>query len=272
MFKKGTFETESKVLLRNKTIVWIDELRDRDRDTPSVSDKIFFQKQTGINVLTSSIGDFFDNDNGAFKDHEKLNFYPLFQKYLSKAFYLESWNSKNYKNNLYSFFMFMLTNESNFNYRLDHEEMFDRIFLENVHNKNILFKELVNYNSFILNLYGLFVWTIPYIGQHLNFVNVDYLFTLMILTKLFMKSAIDRYTFKENVGKVVLTLNQTKDLQNSIIILIYNIEDELKNELMNNFYEFYKFKNSIAEDYELSDVNIAIQIETKSSQQYKFTL
>lgn len=272
MFKKGTFETESKVLLRNKTIVWIDELRDRDRDTPSVSDKIFFQKQTGIDVLTSSIGDFFDNDNNEFKDHEKLNFYPLFQKYLTKVFNLESWDSVYYKKNLYSFFMFMLTNNNNFNYRNEHEILFDEIFLQELHGDNIFYKSFINYNSFLINLYGFFVWTIPYVGQHLNFVNVDYLFTLMILTKLFMKSSIDRYTFKENVGKVVLTLNQTKDLQNSIIILIYNIEDELKNELMKNFYKFYTFKNSITEDYELSDVNIAIQIETKSSQQYKFTL
>ena len=83
-------------------------------------------------------------------------------------------------------------------------------------------------------------------------------------------STVNRYEKNENVAKVVITLNNTESVEKSIIILIYNIEDDLNNQLLKNFRWFHELKNKL--DFDISDLNIVVQLETKSSKNYTFTI
>jgi hypothetical protein len=277
MFKKSINETGSRILLRNQAVIRIDELRDRSGNTPKLSENIFFQKQTGIDVYTPTIGDLFlDTDNKI----ERLNaetFYILYRKYIDYMLYnRDKGDTKLYENikdnTLYSFYMFMIYAGGEYDYDDDHSKMFDDIFLTELI-KNNCCKD-VDLKSYCINMYALFLFINPFIDQHYSHVNVDFLFTLLLITKLFYLSEANKFdtTIGENIGNLILTYDNKDPEQKSLVFLIYNIEHSVAKEVLHNFHDYYEFKNGIALPANVSDLNIVIHIETKTAEVYKFTL
>ena len=231
MFKKSINETGSRILLRNKAVIRIDQLRDRSGNTPKLSEDIFFEKQTGIDVYTPTIGDLFLDADNKIDNLNNKTFYNLFQKYLHWSNYFKDTKIEVKDKSLYSFYMYMIYAGEEYEVEEEDKKMFKDIFFTPEMEENMC--KIVDTKSYCINMYALFLFINPFIDQHYTHVNVDFLFTMLILTKLLFLSETYKYhpTIGENLGNLIITYDNKNPEQKNLIFLIYNIEKIIAKEI-----------------------------------------